>query len=71
MSIPTIRWRPGRLGYREQGIVLLEAIIDVQRKVRNVRVLRSIPALDQAAIDAVRQWEYEPTLLDGQPVPII
>jgi len=40
-------------------------------EVRNVRVLRAIPALDQAAIDAVRQWEYEPTLLDGQPVPII
>jgi protein TonB len=34
-------------------------------------VLRSIPLLDQAAIDAVRQWEFEPTLLNGNPVPVI
>jgi len=34
-------------------------------------VLRSIPLLDQAAIDAVKQWEYEPTLLNGVPVPVV
>jgi protein TonB len=34
-------------------------------------VLRSIPLLDQAAIDAVRQWTYTPTLLNGVPVPVI
>ena len=36
-----------------------------------MRVLRSIPLLDQAATDAVRQWEYTPTLLNGVPVPVI
>jgi len=56
---------------RVQGIVILEAIIDIKGKVTNVRVLRSIPALDEAAIEAVKQWEYEPTLLEGQPVPIV
>ena len=37
----------------------------------NARVLRSIPLLDQAALDAVRQWRYEPTLLNGVPTPVI
>ena len=43
----------------------------VPGNVTNVRVLRSIPLLDQAAIDAVKQWKYEPTLLNGVPVPIV
>jgi protein TonB len=33
--------------------------------------LRSTPLLDQAAVDAVRQWEFTPTLLNNQPVPVI
>jgi protein TonB len=49
----------------------MEAIIGVDGTVRDVRVLRSIPVLDQAATDAVRQWEYTPTLLNGVPVPVI
>ena len=56
---------------RVQGIVILEAIIDPQGSVTNVRVLRSIPLLDNAAIAAVKQWRYEPTLLNGVPVPIV
>ena len=56
---------------RIQGIVILEAIIDPQGNVTNVRVLRSIGLLDQAAMDAVRRWKYEPTLLNGVPVPIV
>ncbi len=35
-----------------------------------VRVLKSIPELDQAAIDALKQWKYEPYLVDAQPVGI-
>ena len=34
-------------------------------------MLRSIPLLDQAALDAVRQWEFTPTTLNGVPVPVI
>ncbi len=56
---------------RIQGTVILEATIDEHGSVVNVRVLRSIPLLDQAATDAVRQWKYEPTLLNGRPVPIL
>jgi periplasmic protein TonB len=56
---------------RVQGVVILEARIGTTGKVEDVRVLRSIPLLDQSAIDAVRQWEYQPTLLNGVPVPVI
>jgi TonB family protein len=56
---------------RVQGIVILECTISAQGRVSDVRVLRSIPMLDQSAIEAVRQWEYEPTLLNGVPVPVI
>jgi TonB family protein len=58
-------------GARVQGVVILEAVIGENGTVRDVRVLRSIPLLDQAAIDAVRQWEYTPTHLNGKPVPVV
>ena len=54
-----------------RGVVILEIIIGVDGKVTDAKVLRSIPLLDQAAIDAARQWRYEPTLLNGAPVPVI
>jgi protein TonB len=56
---------------RVQGIVIIEATIGEDGRVINARVLRSVPLLDQAALDAVRQWQYTPTHLNGQPVPII
>jgi protein TonB len=52
-------------------VVILELTLDAQGFVTDARVLRSIPLLDQAAIDAVRQWQYAPTLLNGVPVPIV
>ena len=54
-----------------QGQVVIEATIDPSGRVGNACVLRSIPLLDQAALDAVRQWEYTPTLLNGVAVPVI
>jgi TonB family protein len=56
---------------RVQGVVVMEVVIGADGRVSNARVLRSIPMLDQAALDAVQQWEFEPTLLNGQPVPVI
>ena len=56
---------------RVQGIVILECTISPQGRVSDVKVLRGIPLLDQAAIDAVKQWIYTPTLLNGVPVPVI
>ncbi|HEX5070712.1 MAG TPA: TonB family protein [Vicinamibacterales bacterium] len=56
---------------RVEGSVILEAIIDEAGLVRDIRVLRSNPLFDQSAIDAVRQWRYAPTRLNGVAVPVI
>jgi len=55
----------------KEGLVILQAVIDENGAVREVKVLRSEPLLDQAAIDAVRQWRFTPTLLNGQPIPVM
>lgn len=56
---------------RVEGTVIIQAIIDTSGAVSDVRVLRSVGLLDQAAIDAVRKWKYTPTRLNGMPVPVI
>jgi protein TonB len=56
---------------RVQGVVILEAIISTDGKVEALRVLRSNPLLDHAALTAVKQWEYTPTLLNDRPTPVI
>ena len=62
---------PEAKGARVQGVVILEVVIDTEGNVRSTRVLRSIPILDAAAITAVEQWKFEPTLLNGAAVPVI
>jgi len=54
-----------------EGIVIVETTIRADGKVGNVRVLRSIAPLDQAAVDAVRQWEFEPTVINGRAVSVV
>lgn len=56
---------------RVQGVVIAELVIGPDGRVQNARVLRSIPLLDQAALDAVKQWEFAPTLLNGKAVPVV
>jgi len=56
---------------RVEGVVIIEATIGPEGKVEDAKVLRSVPLLDQAALDAVRQWEFTPTLLNGVPVPVV
>jgi protein TonB len=56
---------------RIEGTVILEAVLDATGRVESVRVLRSEPLLDEAAIRAVRQWRYSPTELNGVPVPVL
>jgi len=56
---------------RVQGVVIIEATIGADGKVEDAKVVRSIPLLDQPALDAVRQWEFTPTLINGVPVPVI
>ena len=52
------------------GVVVLEARIGGDGRVVDASVLRSIPELDQAALDAVKQWEFTPTLVNGVPTPV-
>jgi protein TonB len=56
---------------RVEGVVILEAIIGADGRVDAARVLRSKPLLDEAALAAVKAWEYTPTLLNGNPTPVI
>ena len=62
---------PDALAANVAGVVIIEAVIGEDGKVRDTRVLRSIPMLDAAATEAVRQWEFTPTVLNGAPVPVI
>ena len=53
------------------GMVILEIQVGRDGGVDGARILRSIPLLDQAAIEAVMQWRFTPTVIDGRPVPVI
>jgi protein TonB len=57
---------------RIEGTVIVEALIGTDGRVIDVHVLRSVhPLLDASAVEAVSQWEYTPTLLNGEPVELI
>jgi protein TonB len=56
---------------RVEGVVIVEAVLDAGGRVAAVRVVRSIPLLDEAALEAVRQWQFEPPLVDGQPRAVL
>ena len=54
-----------------EGTVILEAVIGTDGSVRELRVLRPVPFLSDAALEAVRQWLFTPTRLNGEPVPVV
>lgn len=54
-----------------QGVVILEATVDESGEVIDVKVLRSLPLLDRAAVAAVRQWRYSPLRLNGIPTRFV
>ena len=62
---------PAALAARVSGVVILEVLIDTDGRVADVEILRSVPLLDVAAVEAVRRWEYTTTVLNGVPVPVI
>jgi len=59
------------LAARVQGVVILECTISPHGRVQDVKILRSVPLLDESAITAVKQWVYSPTLVGGVPVPVV
>jgi TonB family protein len=54
-----------------RGTVVLGVRVDTHGRVTDVKVLKSIPLLNKAAVDAVKQWIYEPFILDGKPMPVV
>jgi protein TonB len=56
---------------RVQGSVILEAVINEHGAIERMKVLKSIPLLDGAAVAAVKDWRYTPTLLNGAPVSVL
>jgi TonB family protein len=64
------RYPDDALQAKVQGEVVLDIVIDANGVPTDVQVAKSVPMLDAAAIEAVKQWRYEPTLMNGAPVPI-
>jgi protein TonB len=56
---------------RVSGVVKLEGVITTDGRIAELRVISGNPLLTKAALDAVRQWLYSPTLLNGDPVEVI
>ena len=56
---------------RIQGVVVLDVTIGTDGAVKDVKVLRSVKALDDAAVTAVRAWTFKPTMVDGHAVQVI
>jgi len=52
------------------GVVIVDILIDGTGTVTDARIVRSIPTLDASAIEAVHNWHFQPTLVNGQPVPV-
>ncbi len=64
------QYPPDALAAGITGAVLAEIVVDPSGHVADARVVRSIPLLDEAALQAVRRWEFEPTVVNGQAVPV-
>ena len=62
---------PIAVSYGLKGTVILEATIDERGRVVDARTVRSIPVLEEAAINAVRQWEFQPPIVDGVPKQVV
>jgi TonB family protein len=69
-DVPPV-YPPNKLTAGESGIVILSATIDKTGHVVDLDVVRSTPGFEEAAIKAVSKWEYTPTLLNGEPIPVV
>jgi protein TonB len=54
-----------------EGVVMVEATVTADGTVEKVKAISGPPMLTEAATDAVSKWKYEPTYLNGQPVPVV
>lgn len=56
---------------RISATVVLEAVIDEEGSVTDLKIIEGHPLFNEAAENAVRQWKYRPTLIGGEPVPVL
>jgi protein TonB len=56
---------------RVQGTVIVDITIGPDGRVQSTQLLKSVPLLDDAALEAVRRWEYVPTIVDGRAVAVL
>lgn len=70
LDVPPV-YPPEAIVARITGVVTIEALINVAGEVQEARVVSGTPMLDNPALAAVRQWRYTPTLLNGEPVPVV
>jgi TonB family protein len=72
-ATPVVRVEPAypdlAVEARVQGVVILEVLVGADGVPRDVEVLRSIPLLEAAAIEAVSAWRWNPYVMLGRPVP--
>ena len=59
------------IALRKEGVVILDAFLSEDGTLREVRVLRADPLFEEAALTAVLQWRFSPTVLNGEPVPVV
>ena len=64
------RYPPLAVQTRQSGTVVLHAIISRDGRIDALQVVSGSPFFVQAALEAVRQWRYRPTMLDGEPVEV-
>ena len=67
--IPT--YPPLAITTRTQGTVHLIGVIAKDGTIRDLQVIDGHPLLVRAAVEAVKQWVYKPTLLSGEPVEVV
>jgi periplasmic protein TonB len=70
ISSPKPLYPPIAKAARQSGTVVLQAMISKGGTIENLRVISGNAMLQQAALDAVRQWRYKPYLLNGEPVEV-
>ena len=56
---------------RLQGVVDVEIVVGTTGNVEQARVMHSVHSLDEAAVAAIKQWKYKPTIINGVAVPVV
>ena len=69
-NVPPV-YPPIALSARIQGAVVMDIVVGIDGSVVDAQIVRSIPLLDPAALEAARQWKFEPPIVDGVPTPIV